>query len=137
MTDRSRERMHTDIASALGGMAAEECMFGSYAGGCQDDLAKATTLAATCICLSGVGSAIVSYGAAFEDGEDVDVARLPLNVRDEINCLLEEQLQTARDTVKENLGVLEQIADEVVAKGSIGREDILRIWSGTYDLVSD
>jgi cell division protease FtsH len=139
MPDEDRFLMMEDeirgqIATFLGGRAAEEIVFGKVSTGASDDIQKATSLAEKAITLYGMGAtlgpiAFAGNQSQFLDGEHVRRA-VSSEVATEIDRLLKATIdrahQMARQILEQNRELLESTAkillDREVLEGDTLRQ---------------
>ena len=139
MPDEDRFLMMEDeirgqIATLLGGRAAEEVIFGKVSTGASDDIKKATSLAEKAITLYGMGNtlgpiAFASNQSQFLDGDNVRRA-VSSSVSTEIDRLLKEMIDRAHhmacQILEQNRELLESTAklllDREVLEGDALRQ---------------
>ncbi len=144
MPDEDRFLMMEDeirgqIATLLGGRAAEEVIFGKVSTGASDDIQKATSLAEKAITLYGMGSTLgpISFAgnqSQFLDGDNVRRI-VSAEVSTEIDRLLKETIdlahQMAQAILNQNRALLESTAqlllDREVLEGDTLRQILSQV----------
>jgi cell division protease FtsH len=142
MPDEDRFLMMEDeirgqIATLLGGRAAEEIIFGKVSTGASDDIQKATSLAEKSITLYGMGDtlgpiAFAGNQAQFLDGDNVRRA-VSAEVSTEIDRLLKETIDRsrhmARTILEQNRQLLESTALVLLDREVLEGDDLQQILS--------
>jgi len=123
---RSRDRFIDDMASMLGGYAAEKLFFGQVTTGPSNDLERATKMARTMILKYGMSDRLgpVVYGggdhAVFlgkELGEGRDYSDETARVIDqEVDRFVGQALKTATNLIKENKNKVKKSAETLLDK---------------------
>ena len=123
-----------EIVSFLGGRAAEEMEFNEVSTGASDDLKRATRLARSMITqygmsrlgLSQLENVETSYSGSsrMSSAYSEETAR---QIDSEVNKILTEQYQRAKEILRENRVLLLQLANELVETDTLNSEDIQRI----------
>ncbi len=122
-----------DIAMAFGGYAAELEVYGNLSTGPSNDLQVITSMARDMVMKYGMNKKVgpiaienderkVVYGN-LADSKNIIGDNLANAVDDEIKKICEEGLETAKKIVKENRGVLDYIAKELMEKENLEREE--------------
>ncbi len=142
MPDEDRYLMMEDeirgqIATLLGGRAAEEVIFGKVSTGASDDIQKATSLAEKAITLYGMGNtlgpiAFAGNQSQFLDGENVRRA-VSAEVSTEIDRLLKETIdrshQMARRILEQNRELLVSTAKVLLDREVLEGDSLRQILS--------
>lgn len=130
------------LARMLGGRIAEELIYGPewVTTGAGSDLPKAAELARDMIINQGMGSKKlrnqvfhVESGMMFErmtheKQYSEETAKL---IDDEVESLIAEAANRARDVIKTNLKYLEKLKQELLEKETIDAEDVVRVCEGS------
>ena len=131
------KRLHAMLAFALGGRAAEKLVFDEYSAGAEDDLKRATQLARRMVANWGMSEVVGPV--AFRQGEDhpflgkeiheardfsEETARM---IDQEVQNFLNRAAKRARNTLEEYREKLDAIADALLEKESIGKEELVEI----------
>jgi len=132
-----RSHFLAELASALGGFAAEQMLFGEITTGPHDDLKKATDLARSLVVRFGMSDKIgpltldgqdemVFLGRELSTGRNYseETARV---VDSEVKRLMDEALATAKKILKERRETLDAIAAVLIEKETIEREAFEKI----------
>jgi ATP-dependent Zn protease len=128
---RTRSEIEASIAIALGGLAAEELLFGETGTGPGADLANATELAARMVGSFGMAGSLISFEAV-QDGpfsRSNLVAKVLGNdaARRRVEDILESQRERARAVLAENADVHRALREALVARDELVREEILEV----------
>jgi cell division protease FtsH len=126
------EQLNTKLVVYMGGRAAEEIIFSEITTGAQNDIQQATKIARAMVTEFGMSKAIGPMNLS-GDGE-VFVGRdyskksntsdhLSQLVDSEIKRLLEEAYDQAKDILKNNLEILHSIAESLLEKETIGKDE--------------
>ena len=124
---RSRSEMLALIQIAMGGQVAEEMFFGDVSTGPGGDLTYATTVAAQMVGAVGMGGSLVSL-AAVQNGALTDsnlVGRVLSDPagRSEVEAILTDQKQVARELLGRNQHIVEALRDALTSRYElVGRE---------------
>lgn len=139
----TRSHFLAELASALGGFAAEQMLFGEITTGPHDDLKKATDLARSLVTRFGMSDKI---GPLTLDGQDEmmflgrelstgrnyseETARV---VDSEVKRLMDEALAVAKKVLTERREVLDAIAAVLIEKETIEREAFEKIVGSAHN----
>ena len=120
------------LCSLMGGIAAEELMLGSFSAGGSDDLRQATNLASRYVGRYGMSDIgflqyVGEYSALDKNG-NVDATKLPDEVREAMNGLLEEAFAQAKETIRQNQQAYDQLVDLLCERGTISGDEITETW---------
>lgn len=143
MPDEDRFLMMEDelrgqIATLLGGRAAEEVIFGKVSTGASDDIQKATSLAEKSITLYGMGDtlgpiAFAGNQSQFLDGDTSTRRTVSASVATEIDRLLQETIDrahlTALQILTHNRQLLESTAQVLLEREVLEGESLRAILS--------
>jgi cell division protease FtsH len=120
----SESELKDQIATMLGGRAAEEVVFNSITTGASNDLQRATDLAERMVTTYGMSKILGPL--AYERGENNFLGQGMGNPRrlvsdetakaidEEVKSIVENAHQQALDILEQNRGLLEQIAQEII-----------------------
>ena len=119
--------LESRIAVLMGGMAAEQTVFGEYSAGNSSDLAQATRVAFSYVATFGMSDAgFVQY--TLPSGSSLETQKLPAPVVDEMNRVLAEGLDKAADVIAKNGKAFDSMVSALLDAGTLSGEDITRIW---------
>lgn len=134
---QSKKEFLDDIAMSLGGYVAEEAVFGDITTGPSNDLQVATALARDMVTKYGMSEKLGpvalegSGGRTLFGGRGVDSRDYSENVSakidDEVSKIMNEAFARAREACKTNRKALDAIANELIARESIERDDFEKI----------
>ncbi len=125
------EQILDDMCSALGGRAAEHITFGKISTGALSDLEKVTKQAYAMVSIYGLNEKVgnISYydpnGNQFTKPYSDDTARI---IDEEVSKLIESQYQRAIQILKDNEPQLIQLAEKLLEKEVIFKEDLVAIF---------
>ena len=130
---RFKDQLESELAVAFGGRAAEEIVFNRISTGAANDIKQATDLAQTMIRNWGMSEKLapLSYAKGEEQvflGREIAQHRdysesTAQKIDDEINMLINDAYQRARDVLKENMDILHKLAAELLEKETVmGKE---------------
>src|SRR5690554_3846583 len=120
------------MCAALGGRAAEEITFGKISTGALSDLEKVTKQAYAMVSIYGLNDVVgnISYydsrgQSQFTKPYSEDTNRV---IDKEVSKLIEEQYQRAKDILTENKDKLDALANKLLEKEVIFKEDLVAIF---------
>ncbi|MBB4231006.1 AAA family ATPase [Rhizobium mongolense] len=124
---RTRDFHLGNIATLLGGMAAERVVYGDHADGSggtpSSDLAEATDIATSLVASHGMGSSlIVDPVAAF--GNYPGMRNQKPYLLKEIDDILTQQLKRGEVIVLENRAALDAMVEALLAKGELSGDEV-------------
>jgi ATP-dependent metalloprotease FtsH len=126
------EQILDDMCSALGGRAAEQLMFGQISTGALSDLEKVTKQAYAMVSIYGLNDRVGNVSFYDSQGRDSftkpyseDTARI---IDEEASKLIETQYQRALKILSENKDKLTALADKLLDKEVIFKEDLEEIF---------
>jgi ATP-dependent metalloprotease FtsH len=126
------EQILDDMCSALGGRAAEQLMFGKISTGALSDLEKVTKQAYAMVSIYGLNERVGNISFYDSQGRDSftkpyseDTARI---IDEEASKLIETQYQRALKILSENKDKLTALADKLLDKEVIFKEDLEEIF---------
>lgn len=112
------------ICSLLAGRAAEEIIFSSVSSGAADDLQKCTSILYQMFALMGMSK---SMGLMVRTDETTISEEQAAALDKEIKSVLESEYQRAQKILSENRNKLDMIAQELLKKEVIDREEFLKL----------
>ncbi|HBB44308.1 MAG TPA: cell division protein FtsH [Candidatus Yonathbacteria bacterium] len=134
---RSRKDFLDDIAMSLGGYVAEEMVFGDITTGPSNDLQVATALARDMVTKYGMSEKLGpvalegSGGRALFGGRGVDSRdyseEVSAKIDAEVSKIMNDAFARAREACTEHRKALDAIANELVVKESIERDDFEKL----------
>jgi len=128
------EQMMDELIATLGGRAAEEIVFGKISTGALNDLEKVTKQAYAMVAFYGLNKKIgnISYYDSSGQSEysfskpfSEETARI---IDDEIHKMVEQAYSKAKELLSENRDKLNQLAEILLLKEVIFREDLEKIF---------
>jgi cell division protease FtsH len=125
------EQILDEMCAAMGGRAAEKLIFGKISTGALSDLEKVTKQAMAMVTIYGLNEKIgnVSYynpqGNGFNKPYSEDTARI---IDEEIKLMIEHQYQRAIQILTDNKDKLEKLAEILLQKEVIFKEDLEKIF---------
>jgi cell division protease FtsH len=125
----SKEDLLDHMSMLLGGFVTEQLIFGRTTTGASDDLRRVAEVSRSMIREYGMGSKLLAHlnASTAEDGtSQASLQRLD----EEQQLLIDDALFTARTLIGENRDLLDRIAEELLAKESIERDEITAIVEG-------
>jgi cell division protease FtsH len=120
------------MCSALGGRAAEELIFGKISTGALSDLEKVTKQAYAMVSIYGLNERIGNI--SYYDSQGRDAFTKPYSdvtarvIDEEVHKLIEEQYVRAKKILSDNKDKLTQLADILLAREVIFKEDLEAIF---------
>ena len=122
------EQLLDEMCSALGGRAAEELIFGKISTGALSDLEKVTKQAYAMVSIYGLNEKVGNISFYDSKGRDSftkpyseDTAKI---IDEEVSKLIEDQYQRALQILTENKDKLTELADKLLEKEVIFKEDL-------------
>jgi len=127
------EQLLDEMCAALGGRAAEQVVFGKISTGALSDLEKVTKTATAMVTIYGLNEKVgnVSYynsqgdGYGFSKPYSDDTAK---TIDDEVKNMIEIQYQRAIKLLEENKDKLNALADKLLEKEVIFKDDLEAIF---------
>ncbi len=125
------EQILDEMCTSLGGRAAEQLVFGKISTGALSDLEKITKQAYAMVTIYGLNEKIgnISYydpqGNGFTKPYSEDTSRI---IDEEVSKLIEKEYQRALRLLSENRDKLEQLANKLLEKEVIFKEDLVAIF---------
>ncbi len=138
----SRDYLLSNLAMLFGGRAAEELIFGAkkITTGAGNDIERATTMARRMVVQFGMSDVIgpmavgdaereIFIGRELVQRREIS-ERIAETVDSEIKRLLDESYVRARETLDQNRELLEQIAEALLERETLDREEVDLLASG-------
>ncbi|MFN3556416.1 MAG: ATP-dependent zinc metalloprotease FtsH [Bacteroidales bacterium] len=128
------EQLFDEITSALGGRAAEDIIFNKVSTGALNDLEKVTKQAYAMVVYFGLNKKLGNISYYDSSGQSEYAFSKPYSektaeiIDQEVSALLESAYQRAKDILMENRDKLEQLANLLLEKEVIFREDLESIF---------
>jgi cell division protease FtsH len=122
----SKEDLLDHMSMLLGGFVTEQLIFGRTTTGASDDLRRVAEVSRAMIREYGMGSKLLAHLNASTAEEGASQASLQ-RLDEEQQLLIDDALFTARTLIAENRDLLDRIAEELLAKESIERDEITAI----------
>lgn len=119
------------IRTSLGGRASELVFFGDEDGlttGAGGDLRTATSIAKNIVCNYGMDE---NVGLAVVQESELSDGVMAQQVRNSVNNILRNELESAKNILKENQIAIEKIVEELLQKNHLSSNEIDKIFS-TY-----
>ncbi len=139
-TLRSKSKFEDDLAAALGGRAAEQLVFGEITTGASNDLKQATRTAREMVTQYAMSENLGyrTYGEkdeliflGREIGEQRDYSEeIAFKIDEEINALLDTAYSRARDVLAAYRDALDAIAEAVMERETLDRDEFRAIVDG-------
>jgi cell division protease FtsH len=124
------EQMYDELTSALGGRASEDVFFGKVSTGALNDLERVTKQAYTMVVFYGLNEKIGNISYYDSTGQQDFNFTKPFSektaetIDKEISKLVESSYQRAKELLKENRENVEKLANALLEKEVIYREDL-------------
>ncbi|TAL19209.1 ATP-dependent zinc metalloprotease FtsH [Patescibacteria group bacterium] len=130
---RSRQQFLDDIAVSLGGFVAEKEVFGEVTTGASNDLKNATRLTKALITQYGMSERLgprtfgereemIFLGREITEQRDYSEATSEA-IDEEVSRIIARALKTAEDTIRKHRALLDKIAQTLIKKENIEREE--------------
>jgi cell division protease FtsH len=126
----SKEDLLDHMSMLLGGFVAEQLIFGRTTTGASDDLKRVAEVSRAMIREYGMGNKLLAHlnGSAEAGASEASLQRSD----DEQQVLIDAALFKARLLIGENRDLLDRIAEELLAKESIERDEITALVEGVH-----
>lgn len=127
-----KEHMLDEMAATLAGRAAEEVIFGNISTGALNDLEKVTKQARAMVTVYGLNDKIGNLTYYDSSGQEYTFTK-PYSektaeiIDEEISKLIEEQYQRVKDLLEKNKDKLKKLAERLLEKEVIFKEDLEEI----------
>ncbi|WP_185878277.1 ATP-dependent zinc metalloprotease FtsH [Blattabacterium cuenoti] len=128
------EQMKDEICALLGGRSAEEVIFSSISTGALNDLERVTKQAQSMVAIFGLNDRIGNISYYDSTGQSEFYFSKPYSektaqiIDEEISKIIAEQYQRAKNLLKSNEKKLSMLANELLQKEVIFREDLKKIF---------
>ena len=128
------EQMIDELIATLGGRAAEEIVFGKISTGALNDLEKVTKQAYAMVAFYGLNKKIGNISYYDSSGQNEYSFSKPFSeetarvIDDEIHKMVEESYNKAKELLTQNRDKLNQLAEILLLKEVIFREDLEKIF---------
>jgi len=128
------EQMFDEITSAVGGRASEEIFFGKVSTGALNDLEKVTKQAYAMVVYFGLNKTIGNISYYDSTGQNEYSFQKPYSektaevIDGEVRTIIETAYERARTIISENKDKLEQLANLLLEREVIFREDLEHIF---------
>jgi cell division protease FtsH len=122
----SKQDLLDHMSMLLGGFVTEQLIFGRTTTGASDDLKRVAEVSRSMIRDYGMGSKLLAHLNASTAEQEASQASLQ-RLDEEQQLLIDDALFTARTLIAENRDLLDRIAQELLAKESIERDEITAI----------
>jgi ATP-dependent Zn protease len=128
---RTQSELESTLKISLGGMAAEQLLFGETGTGPSSDLTAATSVAAQMVGSFGMGRSLISYEAV-DNGMPLSpniVAKVLSNddTREEVEALLRRQREEVTELLAQNLDLVKALRDALQEQEELMGDEILRV----------
>jgi cell division protease FtsH len=136
-----RAKFMDEMAGALGGRVAEELVFGDVTTGASNDLERVTSIARSMVTRYGMSEKLgpMTFGERDELiflGREIseqrnyseDIAEV---IDDEVRTIVDEAYQTAHRVLEEHRDKLHLLAETLMEKETMGREEFTALMEGT------
>ena len=124
------QELRQRIRVSLGGRAAEMVYYGEDAGlstGASGDLRSATKLAQQLICQYGMDP---NFGMAVIDPQEDRSGTLAAQVREAVNRVLQEELNTAIEIIRQKRSVVDALTQQLLERNHISGSQLQAFFSG-------
>lgn len=128
------EQMLDEIAATMGGRAAEEVVFGDISTGALSDLERVTKQASAMVSIYGLNDKIGNISYYDSTGQSEYGMSKPYSeetaktIDAEVSKIIESQYDRAKNLLNEYRPQLDQLADKLLEKEVIFREDLVEIF---------
>lgn len=128
------EQMKDEICALLGGRSAEEVIFSSISTGALNDLERVTKQAQSMVAIFGLNDRIGNISYYDSTGQSEFSFSKPYSektaqiIDEEISKIIAEQYQRAKNLLKSNEKKLSMLANKLLEKEVIFREDLKKIF---------
>lgn len=131
----NNEEMYATVKGFLGGRAAEDVVFGTVTGGCQNDLEKATSYVRSMITMFGMSEKFGPVSLETVEDQYLGARRVSTcgdatvaQIDQEVMRVLKQAYAETRAMIVENRYVLDQIADYLIKKETITGKEFMQIF---------
>jgi len=130
----TKEQMHDDICSTLGGRASEEIIFNEISTGALNDLERTTKQAYAMVTYFGMSKNIGNLSFYDSSGQSEFFMSKPYSektserIDEEVQLIIQEQYEKAKCLLRDHRRGLEKLANKLLEKEVIFREDLEEIF---------
>ncbi len=138
---RTKQDMMDDIAASLGGRVAEELVFQDVTTGAVQDLNQVTDVARAMVCEYGMSERLGMVRLGRRHGnpflgrdlmEDRDYSEeIAKAIDEEVRMFIDQGYQRAREILTENRAKMDEIADVLLERESLSRDEFIALLDGT------
>lgn len=137
----SRTEYLDDIAVLLGGRVAEELVFSELNTGASSDISKATEIATQMVIELGMSDKVGSIVLQKHVGREIHSEKTSELVDEEIKGIIDSAKEKATTLLKDNMNILNKLADYLLEREELSGEDVDKIMRGEglapFDVKSD
>lgn len=134
---KTREELFALVQIAMGGLAAEELLFGEHSTGVAGDLTAATGIAAQMVGSLGMAGSLISYDPAAPRGGLVAKVLSSDQAAEAVETLLAEARANASALLLANRDRLERLAGVLVDREELLGDEIIEVLEDRAELVID
>ncbi len=124
-------QMNDQLVGLFGGRAAEQLIFGQISTGAQNDLERVTKMAYSMVAIYGMTDHVGHV--SFHDSQQESYAAKPYSeataelIDQEVRKIVQTQYQRALDLLQKHMGALQAVAQELLNKEVIFKDDLERL----------
>lgn len=125
------DQMNDQLVGLFGGRAAEEIIFGRISTGAQNDLERITKMAYSMVAIYGMTGNVGNV--SFHDSQQEYATSKPYSeataelIDREVRSIIQAQYQRAKDLLSEHIVALNALAEELLKKEVLFKDDLERI----------
>lgn len=125
------EQMQDQMVALFGGRAAEELSFGKVSTGAQNDLERITKMAYSMVSIYGMNERVGNI--SYYDGNQEYATTKPYSeetaklIDEEVRKLIAEQYERTKELLKQHIGHLNALAQELLKKEVLFKDDLERL----------
>jgi len=127
------DKILDEMTATLGGRAAEEVVFGKVSTGALNDLERVTKQSYAMVSIYGMNKKLGNISYYNFPGENDYNFFKPYSektaemIDEEVKIIVEEQYNRAKNIINDNIEAFKKLADELMVKEVIYKEDLVRI----------
>jgi len=127
------DKILDEMTATLGGRAAEEVVFGKVSTGALNDLERVTKQSYAMVSIYGMNKKLGNISYYNFPGENDYNFFKPYSektaemIDEEVKIIVEEQYNRAKNIINDNIEAFKKLADELMVKEVIYKEDLIRI----------
>jgi len=136
----TRSQFNDRLAMSLGGRVAEEISFGEVTTGAQNDLEEVTKLARKMVTEYGMSDKLgprtfgqrqelVFLGREISEQRDYS-DKIAQEIDEEVHNIIQRAYNTAKKILSEHKAKLKEIAEQLIARETLGEEDLKKLFEG-------